>query len=155
MALLFDKKFPTKQFMTRLLGISESDWINNQPSRSLDSLQEGWAKLGSNEEIIIADAPIEFAQFAKIWKMNGYETNTSTALWPGASNSPHRTIERISSPILREKAGVVFGDDVDWTQERLRAIRALARVFNQPNLQEKQEGIIRAKSYEIPKWAIK
>ena len=87
--------------------------------------------------------------------MNGYETNTSTALWPGASNSPHRTIERISSPILREKAGVVFGDDVDWTQERLRAIRALARVFNQPNLQEKQEGIIRAKSYEIPKWAIK
>ena len=61
MALLFDKKFPTKQFMTRLLGISESDWINNQPARSLDSLQEGWAKLGSNEEIIIADAPKEFA----------------------------------------------------------------------------------------------
>mgnify|MGYP005646594133 CR=1 FL=1 len=149
MALLFDKKFPTKQFMTRLLGISESDWINNQPARSLDSLQEGWAKLGSNEEIIIADAPIEFAQFAKIWKMNGYETGTSYSM--GVTPK----INVISSPILREKAEIIFGDDVDWTQERLRAIRALARVFNQPNLQEKQEGIIRAKSYEIPKWAIK
>ena len=169
MGLLFDNKFPTKQFMRQVLSISESDWVNNQPARSLDSLGpidslygvRFWKKLDIDEEIRIHDAPKEFVQFAKVWKMNGYETTSVVKEIEVASSygTPIGTpttkdINVFSSHILREKAGVVFGDNLDWTQERMRAIKSLAMVFNKPNKKAEKEMYIRNEGLKIPKWAI-
>ena len=169
MGLLFDNKFPTKQFMRQVLSISESDWVNNQPARSLDSLgpidsfgypiRRSWKKLDIDEEIRIHDAPKEFVQFAKVWKMNGYETTsvTKSINLPGMGNITPPTkkiINVFSSHILREKADVVFGENLDWTQENMRAIKSLAMVFNKPNKKAEKEMYIRNEGLEIPKWAI-
>ena len=174
MGLLFDNKFPTKQFMKQVLSISESDWVNNQPARSLASLsgilwngesKRTWKKLDIDEEIRIHDAPKEFVQFAKVWKMNGYETTSVVkeikvdgAGKPIGRNKLNwkkiRTINVFSSHILREKADAVFGDNLDWTQKRMRAIKSLAMVFNKPNKKAEKEMYIRNEGLKIPKWAI-
>ena len=165
MGLLFDNKFPTKQFMRQVLSISESDWVNNQPARSLDSLGNSnplinaWKKLDIDEEIRIHDAPKEFVQFAKVWKMNGYETTSVTKsinlpVMGNITPPTKKIINVFSSHILREKADVVFGDNLDWTQERMRAIKSLAMVFNKPNKKAEKEMYIRNEGLKIPKWAI-
>ena len=164
MGLLFDNKFPTKQFMRQVLSISESDWVNNQPARSLDSLGNSnplinaWKKLDIDEEIRIHDAPKEFVQFAKVWKMNGYETTSvvkEIELAPLPNSTPAtKNINVFNSHILREKADVVFGENLDWTQENMRAIKSLAMVFNKPNKKAEKEMYIRNEGLKIPKWAI-
>ena len=92
--------------------------------------------------------------------MNGYETTSVVKeieldgrLGPiDAINSKY--INVFSSHILREKADVVFGEDLDWTQERMRAIKSLAMVFNKPNKKAEKEMYIRNEGLKIPKWAI-
>jgi hypothetical protein len=165
MGLLFDNKFPTKQFMRQVLSISESDWVNNQPARSLASLGNSnplinaWKKLDIDEEIRIHDAPKEFVQFAKVWKMNGYETTSvnksiNGVIYGNITPPTKKIINVFSSHILREKADIVFGEDLDWTQERMRAIKSLAMVFNKPNKKAEKEMYIRNEGLKIPKWAI-
>ena len=167
MGLLFDNKFPTKQFMRQVLSISESDWVNNQPARSLASLGNSnplinaWKKLDIDEEIRIHDAPKEFVQFAKVWKMNGYETTSvvkeievAPSYGTPIGTPTTKDIHVFHSHILREKADVVFGDNLDWTQERMRAIKSLAMVFNKPNKKAEKEMYIRNEGLKIPKWAI-
>lgn len=162
MGLLFDNKFPTKQFMKQVLGISESDWINNQPLRSLDSIKNlqhlDWKKLDIHEEIRINDAPKEFVQFAKVWKINSYATATiNRRIDPingRTGGSPATLVSDFESPILREKAHIIFGEDMDWSQDKMKAIKSLAMVFNKPTHKEKKEMYLRNEGLKIPVWAI-
>ena len=149
--LLFD--IPIKKLMMKTLNLNESDWLKAMPKRSVDDLKNNkdFVFLKSYEEIDVSGVPLEVIQLFKIWKANNYDTRTIKI---NPRPKPIRSYRVSQMPVLRDKMKLIFGDDFDWSQEKMRGFAKIAKIFNRPNDKEKLQNEIRNENLEVPKWAI-